>query len=536
MQRWEDELGRLRVWAANIGPHQTGESSLDYWLRDASHIKNETVKLLQRLQDLLNDLDDLAVGGGRVSTDDDNGNENIAEWHQDLCESDDDNTTEAQDIYQNMVELINHLYQMSVAIRQPAKHDQLLAAGSIYRAYFEHWAQRYVHDKYLHADSYLVARIGAAMAIQKAVLKYREMDHIKHTQRIYGYSHSGSAALSSKLSEVATESVMNQDPLGFLEVSNTSTSRTSYAAAPMVTEDSLSVPPPPESSNDRKPFQCPYCFITITIEGQNDWAHHVFHDLIPYVCIFPDCSSPSRLYESRREWSLHLSSEHLSSSDSELQLTCPLCKCGIQKPWASDHVGYHLRDLALFVLQHDEDMLRQEYRFDAQVLIPPQPKSVAASSYVSSGTGVTENESNVVSLLDQHTPEDIRSNETLRAILMKNVAELESHFIRYQQAGLVEEAAKIKASKYRIQRLYNDTTVFPEAVKGAVTIIKPLLRKEKEEATKKASKIQETAASLLRKKEDTIQLRDPVDRMLTFNFAKCSTWEVRRRMSNKTID
>lgn len=34
---WGDELGRLRVWAANIGAHQTGQSSLDYRLRNASH-------------------------------------------------------------------------------------------------------------------------------------------------------------------------------------------------------------------------------------------------------------------------------------------------------------------------------------------------------------------------------------------------------------------------------------------------------------------------------------------------------------------
>jgi hypothetical protein len=37
VRKWEDELGRLRVWAANIGAHQSGQSSLDYRLRDASH-------------------------------------------------------------------------------------------------------------------------------------------------------------------------------------------------------------------------------------------------------------------------------------------------------------------------------------------------------------------------------------------------------------------------------------------------------------------------------------------------------------------
>lgn len=474
MQRWEDELGRLRVWAANIGIHQTGETSLDYRLRDASHIKNETVRLLQRFQGLLNDLDDLAEGGERVSTDDDNGNETIAEFQQKLRESDDYNSTEAQDIYQNMVELINHLYQMSIAIRQPAKHDQLVAR-SIDRSYFEYRAQQHVYDKYPHADSYLVARIGAAMAKQKAILKDRERHHMKPTQERYGHNRPDSEALFSKRSEtVAAGPFLMHWPLEFLKgFSNTSASK-----APMVTEDSLSVPPPPESSNDRKPFQCPYCFVIITIKNRNDWAHHVFHDLMPYVCIFSDCSSPSRLYESRSEWTDHLYWEHSLSSNSAAQFTCPICKCDIQQVWSSFHVGYHLRDLALFVLQHDEDTLRHEYRFNPRALIPPHPRNAAASSFVGSGTGVTDNESNGISLLEQHT---------------------------------VKEAAAIK---------------------------KPLLLKEKEEgATKKASEIQETTAnSLLPKKEDSIRLRDPGGRILTFNFDICRTWEVRGRISNKTID
>ncbi|GAD97290.1 predicted protein [Paecilomyces variotii No. 5] len=380
LRRWEDELGRLRVWAANIEAHQTGESSLDYRLRDASHLKNETITLLQRFHDTLNDLNDLDVGGGRVSTDDDNENETIAEFHQHLRESDDYNTTEAQDIYQNMVELVNHLYRISMAIRQPAQHDQLLAARSIDRTDFKHRAQLHVYDKYPRADTYLVDRIGTAMAMKKAILEYRERHGVKLSQEVYGHNDSDSEALSSKLSgTVATEPVVNQDPPGILEhISNTSASRTSSAGAPVETEDPLSVPPPPESSNDRKPFQCPYCLVIITVEDLDDWARHVFNDLMPYVCIFPDCSSPSRLHESRNKWSDHLSWEHSLSSSSNATLTCPLCKCGIQQLRASDHVGHHLRDLALFVLQHDKDMSMEEYIFNDLIL--PEPLPVAESA------------------------------------------------------------------------------------------------------------------------------------------------------------
>lgn len=50
-----DEFGRLKVWAGNIGAHQIGRVSLDYRLRDASHIQRQVIQLLQDLQEALED-------------------------------------------------------------------------------------------------------------------------------------------------------------------------------------------------------------------------------------------------------------------------------------------------------------------------------------------------------------------------------------------------------------------------------------------------------------------------------------------------
>lgn len=47
--------GRFRVWSGNIGAHQTGKGSLDYRLRDASHIKTRVLRLLEDLVELLSD-------------------------------------------------------------------------------------------------------------------------------------------------------------------------------------------------------------------------------------------------------------------------------------------------------------------------------------------------------------------------------------------------------------------------------------------------------------------------------------------------
>ena len=48
-QRILDEFGRLRVWAGNAGAQETGRASLDYRLREASHIYDELIKLLGEL-------------------------------------------------------------------------------------------------------------------------------------------------------------------------------------------------------------------------------------------------------------------------------------------------------------------------------------------------------------------------------------------------------------------------------------------------------------------------------------------------------
>jgi len=48
-----DELGRLRVWAGNIAAHKSGQSSLDFRLRDASHLKEKVLTYLKDLNDSL---------------------------------------------------------------------------------------------------------------------------------------------------------------------------------------------------------------------------------------------------------------------------------------------------------------------------------------------------------------------------------------------------------------------------------------------------------------------------------------------------
>jgi hypothetical protein len=50
-----DEFGRFKVWSSNIGAHRSGRSSLDYRLRDASHIQKRVLELLGDLSQSLDE-------------------------------------------------------------------------------------------------------------------------------------------------------------------------------------------------------------------------------------------------------------------------------------------------------------------------------------------------------------------------------------------------------------------------------------------------------------------------------------------------
>ena len=57
-----DNVGRFKVWAANVGAHQFArKSSLDYRLRDAPRIKNGVIQLLNELSEILLEGKDLKL-------------------------------------------------------------------------------------------------------------------------------------------------------------------------------------------------------------------------------------------------------------------------------------------------------------------------------------------------------------------------------------------------------------------------------------------------------------------------------------------
>ncbi|KAF2122661.1 hypothetical protein BDV96DRAFT_481253, partial [Lophiotrema nucula] len=154
-----DEIGRFRLWCGNIAAHRVGRSSLDYRLREASHIKERVLELLYNLQRVVLEIIEL-IRGERLPWED------LSDSESDLSEdelppvSGEDGTTELQQLMSNVAEIITCLMRLSVAIRNPAPHNQFKESTHIDTSYFEDFDVQHVRGKFPDAEDYLVHRLG----------------------------------------------------------------------------------------------------------------------------------------------------------------------------------------------------------------------------------------------------------------------------------------------------------------------------------------------------------------------------------------
>ena len=209
---WGDELGRLRIWAANIGAHQTGQSSLDFRLRDASHISKQIMKLLQDLGRSLNDtINELSEDGTKASEDD----ETSAVWPEQ------DSTTELQQLHEELVNIIDCLYQLSMLIRKPAQHDLLVGSRISDKAEFEFYDHEHVRNLHPRTEEQISQRLGLAITRRRKYFNYRERHHRKLEKGIEEAQGIRRTATRSVMSETIATDFRTQN-IDFEETSSNS--------------------------------------------------------------------------------------------------------------------------------------------------------------------------------------------------------------------------------------------------------------------------------------------------------------------------
>ncbi|KAF2492767.1 hypothetical protein BU16DRAFT_564083 [Lophium mytilinum] len=420
--RVRDEYGRFKVWSGNIAAHHTGRRSLEYRLRDASHIREQVVVLLVDLQETLESMLEI-FNGTRVPREDlsDISDSDVSDSDDELPPFDSqprrdvsqaNEKPELQDLLLDTANIITCLLRLSMAIRNPAPSDQIVESDTLATSFYEKHDIQHVRDKFQNAKDYLVTRLGKANSRRRQYFTYRKDHHDKLAQGIELYStetddiqseevqtcegdvqSTVASTLPSALKSTTAQLCLDDDACSDGGRSQT-TFGTSATEDPNTFEHKLRCPPIPEEGQDGLPFECPFCFLIITVRSRSSWEKHVYSDLRPYVCSFEDCETPDRLFESRHQWFEHeirfhgrvwqcidgcgqsfpsssAFQDHLRGAHTGLvdenhtaaftktcerkqasngPVECMFCGITKSRKHAQKHIGRHHQQLALFVL------------------------------------------------------------------------------------------------------------------------------------------------------------------------------------------
>jgi len=221
-----------------------------------------------------------------------------------------------EECFIDITHVITCLYEFSITIRNPAPRDRLEKCSSIPVSHFEDFDIQHASHKFPNtAERYLVERLGKANTRRRQLLKYHSKHHdkiagtynklvlnpaqgleakkhdvegqIKGVKAIDFDGHESApiqvpetikSATTTTMRSQTTVSTFVQRPDNFDAYSDTDNSQTSYASSSG--EDSLYVPrlrvPPPPNQDcafEGKPFQCPLCYLIISISEQNSWKY-----------------------------------------------------------------------------------------------------------------------------------------------------------------------------------------------------------------------------------------------------------------------
>jgi hypothetical protein len=362
----EDQLGRFRLWCGDVAAHQRGRSSLDYKLREASHIREGVIRLLMHLDSILEEANDIIMGHRTPwedlsESDSETDEEDPVEPQNNVSE-----VTELQQLISNTAEVVTCLMRLSIAIRNPAPHNQYKESRHIDMSYFEKFDIEHVCAKFPNAPAYLTERLGAAISRRRQYLRYRKdhqerlkqgLEQIELPQAIYEHEETSvgqSERIESTVASSIPPAMRTSGPTIQVEKQDyyeDVLSQTSYASS---NNDpaKLRPPPLPEQGYNGEPFECPLCCRLSSVSQTSAWHKHVFRDIKPYMCSFADCKAPDTMFESRNMWFTHELQDHRLWFE---------CLDGCNRPFAcAQSFRQHLLDVHLHMANENrvQDVMR----------------------------------------------------------------------------------------------------------------------------------------------------------------------------------
>ncbi|KAL6702870.1 hypothetical protein ACN47E_000832 [Coniothyrium glycines] len=302
----EDEFSRFKMWAGNVAAHRKGRRSLEYRLRDATALKLETHQFLGALSAALHSALGVAIGERTPwdelsMSDSDSELESDNDDHLEVALQGD---TELKQILSNIKTIVSSLFRLAMSIRNPAPTNQSTSHIDADKSMYEQFDLQHVHAKFPGCPQYLSERLGRAITARRQYLSHREQHHqklAKHVEKI-GLDSAKSEFTTNSTEATPLPRIERVNDFDVLNEDDDTASQTSYATS---VNSAMGVPRLPKEASEKEFFECPLCFLLVSIHSVASWRQHVYRDLHPYSCTHKDCVLADRLYDSRKAWFSH---------------------------------------------------------------------------------------------------------------------------------------------------------------------------------------------------------------------------------------
>ena len=165
---------------------------------------------------------------------------------------------------------ITSLFRLSLAIRNPAPNSQSKSIISIDKAVYEEFDKQHVAEKFRDAPAYLVERLGRASTARRQYLSYREQHHEKFTKDIekLGFEEATTEFTTNSTEATPIPRIERTRSLDVLDERDDTASQTSYATS---SNTAVRVPTLPKAAHENDFFECPFCFLLVSIHTKIEW-------------------------------------------------------------------------------------------------------------------------------------------------------------------------------------------------------------------------------------------------------------------------
>ncbi|CAO2648287.1 Nn.00g075540.m01.CDS01 [Neocucurbitaria sp. VM-36] len=186
--------------------------------------------------------------------------------------SDDDlnESTELRQLLESVKTVITSLFRLSMAIRDPAPNNQSKSTITVDKSCYEQYDILHVKEKFKDSPDYLTERLGRAISGRRHYLSYREEHHKKLTNNIekIGFEKPTTEFTTNSTEATPIGRIERSNSLNILDEGDDTASQTSYATSVNAT---IRVPRLPKEARDKDFFECPLCFLLVSVHTEAEW-------------------------------------------------------------------------------------------------------------------------------------------------------------------------------------------------------------------------------------------------------------------------